>query len=391
MPRTTLESALAKRLEDNVFTRAELASFGNLAVVKQAPGPALTALDAYAPKMTASTFDAFNAAKTQLATAPSGVSALDVLTGKVRVEPSLPSWYPASFDLAVAAVAVKDVLIAQGERAETIAPGQADKLLFTDADLTMLKTSTPTLLKHKVTGEYLRYPDSGRLVLLGIGPHRGGKADFEAIKAQFPAIDWDSYGFDFSEFGSLTELLRTPMIPDDLRALRRSDRDPQSRDFVVTSRSSENIPLFMDAVLSAHGIDINGVLAVGTPSLTSKLGMGDPALTSARKKALTMAAIITAYGGAESLKEVKFLDDTDENLIAAMQLLPKLFPTIKFSFYDVLNEDGSDKFKHHLIARTTLSGELVDGRNKRISVEAIDGYKSNDQYPLDPIFQPFRR
>src|SRR5262245_16742067 len=115
MPRTTLESAVTTRLEDNVFTRAELSSFGNLAVVREAPGAALTALDAYATKMTASTFDAFNAAKAELANPSSTVSALDILTGKVAVAPSMPSWYPvAGFDLAAAALAVKDVLIAQG-------------------------------------------------------------------------------------------------------------------------------------------------------------------------------------------------------------------------------------------------------------------------------------
>jgi hypothetical protein len=43
-----------------------------------------------------------------------------------------------------AAAGARAILEAQGEKPETIGPGKADKIVFTDADHTLLKTNTPS-------------------------------------------------------------------------------------------------------------------------------------------------------------------------------------------------------------------------------------------------------
>src|SRR2546428_8572870 len=48
-----------------------------------------------------------------------------------------PAWYPAGFDLDAAARGAKDILTAEGISPDTIGPGKADKVVFTDVDLTL--------------------------------------------------------------------------------------------------------------------------------------------------------------------------------------------------------------------------------------------------------------
>lgn len=384
---TRLEGAVSRALADNVLTQADLARLGRTRTAERAPAALAQTLAPHVDRMTGPARDNFAAFEAALpaAAAAGGGSALDVLTGRVAAPRRLPRWYPAGYDLGRAAETVRAMLVEQGEPASSIGPGRAERLLFTDADLTLIKSTTPTLLRHKVSGEVLRYPDSGRLLLVGIGPERSWRAELPALKARYPEIPWSDYEVDYSEFSSLSDILRSPEIAEAMEALRGSDRDPGSRDFIITARSAEAVDEFLDEYLAIRGVDINGVFAVSQRTLVDRMELRNPALDAARRKAITMAALITAYDPA-SLRAVDYRDDSDENLVAAMQLLPAMFPGLSLSFYDVLNEDGRDVFDHHLVARTTTNGELVDAEGHAMSARDVARYTSRDHYPPDPIF-----
>jgi hypothetical protein len=388
MPRSvSLESAVAQVTRDEVVTKSELARVGRLRSARQDPARVAEKLDPYAQLMTPRSFDAYTAFKAALDAPREGVAARDFLTGRAAAPAVPPAWYPEGYDLAAAAEVVKRAIMAIGTPAEAVAPGEVNEIVFTDADRSLLKSSTPSIFRHEETGELLRHPETGRLLMLGIGPTRNWSAELRELKARFPNVPWNAYKIEDHDYGSLAEILRTPAIDDAIETLKSSDRNPRSRDFVVTARSSSDIPVFMQEFLALHGVDITGVFAVNNPRLEEELHVEARHFNTARKKAMVMAAVIQMYGP-ENIKRVKFIDDVDDNLRGAMELLPKLFPHIQFSFYDVINDDGTDKFEHRLVARSTLTGELVDANNKKLSVDAIERYQSVDNYPLDPAFLP---
>ncbi len=382
-----LNTLISRATLDGVVTDAELRRVGRSPAAKTADPTALvSALDAFATKMTPTAFDRFSAAK-QASSAPAGGgSLLDVLSGKVATNPTTPAW-SKTFDFVAGTAAARAILIAQGQKPETIGPGLINRIVFSDADLTLLDTSTPVLLKNATTGAHLRYPEgtprAGHLVLLGGGAERNADKELADLKLALPTLDWASYGPDYSEFNSLSEILRSGIIPDDLSTLKRSDKDPKSKDFVITSRSATYTAEYMNEVLFRQGIDINGVFAVNEATQAAQLNTG--AMSSAQKKAVTMASLILAYGGADSIKNVRFMDDTDKNLKAAWELLPKMFPTIHFDFVDVIESAGKSEFKHQGVAHTTAGGELAGADGKKLSVEGLAAYKSADRYAFDSL------
>ena len=398
MPRLSLDTAVARITADAVISRKELADTAGLAAVKADPQGLIDKLAPVAGQMTGRAADAFEGLKAGVA-AGNGSAALDALAKESLDAPKLPSWMPATLDMNAAKQGAVDMLVDQGEPATTIGAGKADKLIFTDVDLTMLKTDTPTLLKSKTTGKYFHDPNTGKLKLLfDLG------VDLPKLKTQFPQVNFDDFVPDFREFGSVAELLRTNVIPEDIKLLKKSDADAKSRDFVITARSDDIVIDALDLLLSEKGVDINGIFAVNGPTTTAKIGLNAPVdpnapagtppawkLTSAQRKAVAMAAVILAYGGQDEVKKVKFLDDTDDNLKAAIELLPKMFPKTKFEFVDV-EHTGGTRFKQRLMAFTGAGGEVFDARNKNkpFSTDALKAYVDNGVGPLarDPRLYP---
>jgi hypothetical protein len=143
----------------------------------------------------------------------------------------------------------------------------------------------------------------------------------------------------------------------------------------------------LDDYLRARGIDINGSFAVSDPVQGGQVGV-PLSLSSAKKKALTMAALIEAYGGEGSVKTVRFYDDGDSNLKAAMELLPRLFPELKFEFIDVIHT-AVDRFEHVLVARTgDEPGSLVTPDGYAFTDELIRSYYSVEApFIPDPAFE----
>jgi len=291
---------------------------------------------------------------------------------------ALPSWYPADFDLDRAAAGARAIIEAQGEPPGSIGPGKAKRLVFVDADLTLINSSPPSRLVHKTTGEVLKHPETGAELALGLGPERDAKKELAALKARYPAVRWADYRLDDSAYGSREEILKTPAIGSTVSTLKASDRSPASRDFIITARRHATVPPALDEYLGKRKVDINGVFAVSHQPTAGRLGMVK--FPSQQRKAIAMAALLKLYQPAEGrLDRVRFLDDTDKNLVAGMQLLPKLFPKTRFEFYDVVHK-GGDRFERVLVAKSDLRrpGELVDARGRVVTPEQIAAYKSAD-------------
>src|SRR5262249_1789447 len=103
-------------------------------------------------------------------------------------------------------------------------------------------------------------------------------------------------------------------------------------------------------------------------------------LTNPQRKALINAALIHAHDpSGKVMRNVKFIDDNDDNLKASMELLPKLFPHINFEFIDVVHKkDGH--FEHRTVAKTghNAGGALVGPNGALFKAEDIAKYSSDD-------------
>jgi hypothetical protein len=302
---------------------------------------------------------------------PSGAPA----SGAVASLP-LPAWVPASFDLKASAAAARALLEAQGEPASSFDAGKVSTMLFSDGDGTIFKSGAPVYLKNKETGELLRDPNNGALLMIPGATSKDNARALAELKAKLPSLPWDKIGMDYSEFDNIAEILRTPIVAPMIARLRRSDKNEKSRDFVVTARTVDKAVIGIREALRQKGLDINGVITTGNPNHTTPLGIADPAVRSGQKKALAIAAMITAYG-AENIHHVRFHDDGDDNLIASMQLLPKLFPHIRFEFFDSIHK-GEGVFEPRRVAVSHRDGSLTDGKGAVLDDAAVASYASKD-------------
>lgn len=365
-----VEKAVREAARDGVITRTELEkAFTRVTWTAET----LTDFGGLRGAMTPRAVDVYEAVKK---------AALDLNGEGRRVLPNtpsvgaLPDWFPLEFDLQRASAGVRQVLESQGADPRSIGPGLCDRVVFTDADHTLLDTRTSVYLKHKGTGERLIDPTTGKPLALG----REFERELAAAKGRLTEVPWHLYEPDFSEFLVDGEVVRTPLIAETVSKLEDADRNARSREFVITARNSETAGAELMASLALHGVNIQGVFAVNSDTLQNSLAI-PKGLTSAQKKALVMAAILLTYDPEQSrIRRVSFMEDGDANLVAAMQLLPKLFPGIRFEFVDVVNV--GHEFRHVEVARTHPDGELVGPEGRALSLREIDGYSSPDAPPL---------
>jgi hypothetical protein len=297
---------------------------------------------------------------------------------------ALPAWFPPGFDLEKATASVRDYLIGLGAKPESFTPGAAKRIVFADADQTLVQTATPVYVRHKETGELLKHPVTGRLVLLGIGPTRSQGGELKALQAAHPEVPWSDYAMDYKEMGAITEILRTPEIAVGMNYLRQAEADPQARAFIITARSNNDAIDGFKEYLAQRDLKIDGVLTVNTARTAEVMGF-EMGLDTPAKKALVMAALIKAYGGIPS---AHFLDDTDENLHGSMQLLPRLLPETSFCFSDVVHTGGGE-YERVVAGRSAYPGQLVDAKFQPIDDGKVTEYRSRDaHFALDPVLQP---
>jgi hypothetical protein len=385
---TTLDQAVAKIMKDQVATVGEGEWLARLSIVRGDPSLIPAKLDQYEQQMTPALDDRYAAFKAAL---PSGgLGALAILAGSVPVRPRTPDWYPPTYDLGSAGRAVTGILQHQGQAPESFAPGAAASLDIWDVDLTLKKTDSPVFLKSTTDPtKVLLDPQTGRILYLGVSS--GGNKDFSVDLARveadprFAGIDWTQWAPDFRSFGDPEPLLRADFIKEDLDTLLAAQSDPLRRSIICTNRSDDLDPAFLMDDLLRRNVRCAGALCMNNPAMAAAIGLGP--FHGGQRKAVSIAAAITAYGP-ENIKHVRYYDDTDANQIAAMQLLPKLFPNIRFEFIDIIHSGG--RYRQHTIAVSRPgTGELVNPRGKPLSIKDRDTYSSANKdgpLPFNPIW-----
>jgi hypothetical protein len=294
----------------------------------------------------------------------------------------LPAWVPRDLNLADMAARLRALLLQQGESARNLRPGAVRHLAFMDLDGTLVDSKMPVLMVHRKTGEALCYPDTGKPVVLGIGARRDYREDLAKLEQRYPAVAWHDYELNFGHGGNLDALLAEEPIRDQLLRLRRNLRKNNSRAFVITARSAAPAAFVAHEYLSRLGADVDGVVAGNTPHAVNVLGfdrfeLGDN--RTGRRKAIAMAGLISLYG-AHNIATAEFHDDSDRNLVAAMQLLPALFPNIRFRFHDVVHERHG--YERSVIAEAH-GGVVRDPSGRPLTDAEITAYQSTDA-PWEP-------
>ena len=298
-----------------------------------------------------------------------------------------PGWYPADYDLQTLAGAAKGELARLGYPLHR--PEEVRQLVFTDADHTFLQTHAPVWVRRKDNGEHFFDPKTLKpiVVALTTADYEG---DYARLRLEHPNVAWHDYTLDFHWYGRVDEIQRSKAIAPTMHALREYTRDDLTRAFVITARSSEAVVHGLDRFLKKRGVDIAGVFAVNEPKKMEALGLNGPGMDSAKRKALIMAALIQLHmTNGKPPEKVVFYDDSDANLVAAMQLLPKLFPRIHFEFHDVRHQGGGD-FKPVCVAvSSAIPGRLMQVHGAPLSEQAIAEYKSNDAPLVAPSLAPY--
>ncbi len=283
---------------------------------------------------------------------------------------ALPAWCPRPLDLAALGRRAAAWLEASGR--PLARPQEVSELLFADADHTFLKSQMPIFLRHLSTGELLR-DATGEPVMLGLS-HPDYERELEASRKARPEIDWPSYQLDFSLFHEAALVREARPIEATLRKLRREG--DLSRLFVVTARSAPDIGPALEAKLERSGVSCEGVMTVNAPEVADGVALGVSG--TAARKALVMAGVIAAHAaGGRPPATVRYFEDGDDNLRKAMQLLPALFPSVRFEFYDVVHQ-GEGAFHPRLVARSAGRGRLMRPHGQTMSAADVEAYASTD-------------
>ena len=290
--------------------------------------------------------------------------------GQASTHLPLPRWFPRRFNLQAAARGARAVLESQG-----MTNVRYPRLTFTDVDLTLLATTAGDRVVDG-RGRPVIDPQTGRQLITSVGGNHAFGDDLDAFQARYPQVDVSEFSIDESEWDDTERLARERPIPNTTALL--ANKAPDEKQIVLTARFNSRIIDAMKQKLGQSGVAIDGVFLSYNGRQAERMGLPDNAPTAVRK-ALTMAATIAAYDPAGAdVKTVRYMEDSDANMKAAMQLLPKLFPNKKFEFIDVISR-GNGQFEPVVIARSgSAPGQLVDGNGQNISDQAIADYESPD-------------
>lgn len=293
----------------------------------------------------------------------------------------LPAGYPAELDLGKAAEGVAEILRAQGADPSTLGRGVATTIVFTDADLTLFEAPPiPTYLKHKETGALLTDPETRKPVRLGVGPSRDPMKELVELKAKRADVDFGAYNLDFREFSGLANILSAEPILPTIHSLKRANQDPGTRSFVVTARGDhDDVALGISRFLERADVRTDGTFMIYHPEHQRRIGLDARVEGQARKKALAMAAVLHLFDPAMAkIREVRFVDDNDDNLRAARELLPALFPHIRFELVDVVHKGGG-VYEHHVVPKDARAYRSEDAPFAPAPAP-IEFWKTGDAY-----------
>ncbi len=255
--------------------------------------------------------------------APPSTKARTALQPHLPVTPSaslalgdaLPPWVPSEFQLERAVQGLRALMQSQGA-----AIVQVRTLLITDADQTLVETRAKTLVRDATTGELLRHPTTNEPFRLG-AEH---DAELAALTKEFPKLPWSRVALDYSEFSDAADVNNAKVIATTAKAIRRSDKDADARQLLITARQAPEILSALHDLSRRHDLGLDAVFSANAPAELAALGLERAPLGTPERKALMMAALVELHGASH----VTFYDDGDENLARAKELLTAMFPKL---------------------------------------------------------------
>lgn len=188
---------------------------------------------------------------------------------------------------------------------------------------------------------------------------------------------------DYSVFDKENVYKTEPLQPS-LTRLREYVKDAAHWNVVLTARGGRRTFPMIQEYLWQRGAEPDVVIAANFPpfhkSLWEKIQYaGDvKKLPRGAKKSLLIAALVElAKTRGARLDKLRYFEDTDEYLASAMVLLPRLFPELRYEFYDYVRKVERGKAKYTEVA--VAGGEA--GKLSKADGTAFTGageYESGD-------------
>jgi hypothetical protein len=290
----------------------------------------------------------------------------------------LPDWYPPKgFDLDEAARAIEEIT---GNKAPSLAPRGGVTIDVTDLDLTIAQTNRAIPFVYKSRpNELVKNPETGGLLEINYGPGAQREHELLELKRRWgDRVPWDEIEPVSHAMRTAEEVRATPEIELSIERLRKDQRKNGNRTYVVSNTGSEAALRGAKQFLEDRSLRSAGILSSSHSEQLARLGIPKDASTGVRK-ALMIAAIIRAHEQkGVPVKSLRFMEDKDETVRAAMELLPSLFPHVRFEIIDVVHK--GDRRHEHVVAGRGKNGVLTDDRGRPLDREAIAKYESNDPF-----------
>ncbi len=263
---------------------------------------------------------------------------------------------------------------------------RARSILVVDWDLTVANTTTPAVIRNRLTGAPLLHPKTRAPLVVGVGPTRNADAELAELRAAFPTLAWNHAAPDFKHaFEGTQKFLESEPIQATLEKMRQANRDPNTRVFVLTARTNgDKLIPDMLAYLREQGVTADAVLAPNSKAARWHVpALNLPGMDMGRRKATMIDALAEVTGA----QELRFIDDNaTQNLAAAMERLPARHPNIRQTFTQVIH--GEDGFFHQEIAVSPEGAKTLIGEpgTERISDMVQLAARAQRPFDVDPIF-----
>jgi hypothetical protein len=189
---------------------------------------------------------------------------------------------------------------------------------------------------------------------------------------------------DYSVFNRQNLGQSKPIEPV-IQLLKQSSSSEYTASAVITARSQNHNYSSILEYLAQLGAEPNVIYPIHSEFLEKNLWnhiLIEPIkkLPPGIKKAIVIAGIIESLQRKGTIvNQVSYYEDTDNYLREAMLFLPKIFPKIKFQFFDVIRTLSADRNKY-TIAKVAYSenGIVFDLSDKTFDSQKIAEYDSND-------------
>jgi hypothetical protein len=162
-----------------------------------------------------------------------------------------------------------------------------------------------------------------------------------------------------------------------LDRLRLYSKDAQQASVVLTARSGRRTFSMIQEYLWQKGAEPDAVIAANYPRFQHELWQNMTIPDGAKKPLIIAALISLRVQNGRPVKLVRYFEDTDKYLAGAMVLLPKLYPQVRFEFYDYVREKGGG-YREAFVAYAT-AGRLYRPDGQVFTGE--DRYDSGDCPP----------